>query len=100
MRNAARGLALALAVMWVSAAWAAVTSYRLQVDGLACPFCAYGIEKKLGALEGVDKVETHLKEGAVIVTMVDGANLDEATAKQAVEAAGFTLNGFEPVEAR
>src|ERR671919_1505147 len=100
MRNAVRGLAFALAVMWISAAWAAGLSYRLQVDGLACPFCAYGIEKKLTALEGVEKVETHIKDGAVIVTMEDGAALDEATAKRAVEAAGFTLNGFEPAEAQ
>jgi mercuric ion binding protein len=92
---------LCLALAWTAAdAWAAIASYRLQVDGLACPFCAYGIEKKLTALDGVDKVETHIREGAVIVTMEDGAALDEATAKRAVEAAGFTLNGFEPVEAR
>ena len=90
-----------MALVWTAAgAWAAAASYRLQVDGLACPFCAYGIEKKLTALEGVDKVETHLKEGAVIVTMADGAALDEATAKRAVEAAGFTLNGFERVEGK
>jgi mercuric ion binding protein len=90
-----------MALVWTAAgAWAAVASYRLQVDGLACPFCAYGIEKKLTALEGVDKVETHIREGAVIVTMADGAALDEATAKRAVEAAGFTLNGFERVEGK
>ena len=95
------GALLCMALVWTAAgAWAAVVSYRLQVDGLACPFCAYGIEKKLTALDGVDKVETHIREGAVIVTMEDGAALDEATAKRAVETAGFTLNGFESVEAR
>jgi copper chaperone CopZ len=93
-------LLCALALAWSAAsAWAAVASYRLQVDGLACPFCAYGIEKKLTALDGVEKVETHIREGAVIVTMEDGASLDEATAKRAVEAAGFTLDGFAPAEA-
>lgn len=91
-------LAFAFAIMWASAAWAAGPSYRIEVAGLACPFCAYGIEKKLSALDGVDKVETHIKEGAVIVTMADGASLDETTAEQAVDAAGFTLNGFERVQ--
>jgi len=98
MRDAMRALAFALAVAWVSAAWAAGPSYRLEVAGLACPFCAYGIEKELTGLERVEKVETHIKEGAVIVTMKDGANLDQAKAEQAVKEAGFTLDGFEQVE--
>ncbi len=51
--------------------------YALQVDGLACPFCAYGIEKQLLAIEGVQTVETDIKSGAVIVTMAPGSTLDE-----------------------
>jgi len=90
-------LALLVAVSTAAAALAAGPSYRLEVAGLACPFCAYGIEKKLSALDGVERIETHIKEGAVIVTMKDGATLDEATAKQAVKDAGFTLGGFEQV---
>ena len=30
--------------------------YRLRVDGLACPFCAYGVEKKLSSVKGVEKL--------------------------------------------
>jgi len=82
------------------AALAAGPSYRIEVAGLACPFCAYGIEKKLLALDGVETVETELKDGVVVVAMREGAALDEATAKQAVEAAGFTLEAFEPIEGR
>lgn len=40
------GMAVSL-LMATAAALAAGPSYRLAVDGLACPFCAYGIEKKL-----------------------------------------------------
>lgn len=86
-------------VLWL-ALWAAPTAladgvgYRLEVAGLACPFCAYGIEKKLNALEGVARVDTHIKEGVVVVTMTEGATLDKATVRQAVEDAGFTLDGF------
>lgn len=76
---------------------AAGPEYRLEVDGLACPFCAYGIEKKLHAVPGVEGVETHIGEGAVIVTMEEGIVLDEAIAKQAVREAGFTLRGFAQV---
>jgi len=91
-----------LFVLWLIA-WSATPAiaqeagYRLEVAGLACPFCAYGIEKQLNGLEGVERVDTQLKEGAVMVIMAEGATLDEATARQAVEDAGFTLDGFAHV---
>jgi len=81
-------LSLVLVATGVSAAPA---SYQLRVDGLACPFCAYGIEKKLGALAGVERVDTNIKDGVVIVTMHDGTTLDETTAKKAVKEAGVSL---------
>ena len=31
--------------------------YVVGIDGLACPFCAYGIEKQIQKLEGVEQVE-------------------------------------------
>ncbi|HKJ69710.1 MAG TPA: hypothetical protein VKA68_17270, partial [bacterium] len=34
----------------------------IQVKGLACPFCAYGLEKKLGKLNGVKQVYIGLDE--------------------------------------
>lgn len=89
-------IALILA-LFASSVFAAGSSYRIEVAGLACPFCAYGIEKKLNALEGVERVETNIKDGVVVVTMKDGAALEEAAAKKAVKDAGFTLNGFERV---
>tara|TARA_R110002110_G_scaffold129060_1_gene309069 strand:- start:2375 stop:2701 length:327 start_codon:yes stop_codon:yes gene_type:complete len=77
------------------AAMAASPAYKLQVDGLACPFCAYGVEKKLNGVDGVKAIEIDIKSGTVTVTMTDGATLDEAKAKTAVEAAGFALGAFE-----
>lgn len=88
-------LALLVAVWAGTAALAAGPSYRIEVAGLACPFCAYGIEKKLGAIDGVERLETNLKDGTVTVIMKEGATLDEATARKAVKDAGFTLDGFE-----
>lgn len=89
-------IAIALSLkLFASSVFAAGPSYRIEVAGLACPFCAYGIEKKLNAVEGVERVETNIKDGVVVVTMKDGAALDEAAAKQAVKDAGFTLNRFK-----
>lgn len=94
-----RGLlgAVLLATVWGAPhpAQAANPVYTLYADGLACPFCAYGIEKQLFAIEGVATVETDLKTGTVTITMQDGAALDEPVARKAVEDAGFTLRGFE-----
>ena len=90
-------LILGLVLMSVSA-FAAQQAYKLRVDGLACPFCAYGIEKKLNAIKGVQGVGVDIASGTVNVTMAEGASLDEATAKQAVKDAGFTLRGFEPIQ--
>ena len=75
--------------------WAAAGQvYRLQVDGLACPFCAYGIEKQMSHTQGVKGVDVDLQSGQVLVTMDGDNRLDEATARQQVKTAGFTLRGF------
>ena len=74
---------------------AQVEEVGIRVDGLSCPFCAYGVEKKVGGLDGVEKVEIEIEDGLVAVTLADGATLDEATAKQAIDEAGFTLRSFE-----
>lgn len=69
--------------------------YTLQVDGLACPFCAYGIEKQIQRIDGVESVTTDIGSGAVVITMTPGMTLEEAEAKRAVEAAGFTMRRFQ-----
>ena len=89
--------ALLLLGLLAAPAWAAqgANIYNVGVDGLGCPFCAYGVEKKVGGLKGVETVEIEIEDGLVAVTLADGATLDEATAKQAVDEAGFTLRKFE-----
>ena len=69
-------------------------SYALQVEGLACPFCAYGIEKKLSTIEGVKDIEVDVKQGEIIVTMAEGATMSEELAREKVEDAGFSLRSM------
>ncbi|TDJ19699.1 MAG: copper chaperone, partial [Gammaproteobacteria bacterium] len=83
-----------LAMVLSSAAFAGGNQYALAVDGLACPFCAYGVEKKLSAIEGVESVETDVKSGQVVVTLTAGKTLSEEVARQAVKDAGFTLRSL------
>lgn len=102
MRKGIGLVAVAAAIGWAVPGMAqqANAVYALRVDGLACPFCAFGIEKRLTAVRGVDKIEIELKSGTVRVTMKEGATLDEATARKAVEDAGFSLRGFRRVTVR
>ena len=89
------GLVLGLMLFAATAALADSHVYKLYVDGLACPFCAYGVEKHIGGLENVKTVEILINEGIVAVTMASGKTLDEAKAKQAISDSGFTLRKFE-----
>ena len=86
-----------LGLTWHVAALAAGTQYQLGVDGLACPFCAYGVEKKLSSIEGVESIKVDIVKGQVIVTMTDDIALTELVAGTKVEQAGFTLRSFSQV---
>jgi mercuric ion binding protein len=91
-------LPLALILITSMTTFADTLTYKLQVDGLACPFCAFGIEKQLGKIDGVDQLDTDIKAGVILLTMKNGVFLDETAAKQAVERAGFTLRGLEHIQ--
>lgn len=76
------------------------TTYSMRVDGLACPYCAYGIEKKLEQIEGVDaeSIDVDLKAGVVRVTTTDDVELTEERMKELFHDAGFTYRGMEHKE--
>ncbi|MDR5866065.1 heavy-metal-associated domain-containing protein [Halomonas koreensis] len=98
-RRLRRPLLVVITLLLAASAYAAGPRYRLEVDGLACPFCAYGIEKRLLALEGVADVQIDIAEGAAIVTMDDGRTLAAPQAAMAVDRAGFTLGDFTALDA-
>lgn len=72
--------------------------YKLRIDGLACPFCAYGAEKKLKSVESFISLEISLNKAEAIVTLEDGAAFTEDQARRLINDAGFALRGFERVE--
>ncbi len=94
------GLAVVVLALWVASASAqmATQTYRLHVDGLACPFCAYGIEKQLSRIDGVETIDIDIGAGAITLGVADGKTLDEPAARRAVEAAGFSLRDFERIQ--
>ncbi len=62
----------------------------VRVDGASCPFCAFGLEKRLGHLEGVANVKIEMKGGKAIITLREGATVSEEALREAVEEAGST----------
>ena len=90
-----RTAVFALALLFSLSALAAPTQYQLRIDGLACPFCAYGIEKELNRTAGVAAIDIDINNGTVTVTMNEGATMTEAKADRIVKDAGFTLRAFE-----
>lgn len=62
----------------------------VRVDGASCPFCAFGLEKRLGRIAGVASVTIDMKAGKAIVSVKKGAKITEQALRQAVEEAGFT----------
>ncbi len=82
------------ALSWSSFSFAAGTQYDLRVDGLACPFCAYGIEKEFTRTEGVESVDIDIKNGLVIVKTREGKSFGEDQLKSIINDTGFTMKSM------
>lgn len=87
--------ALLLTLISTTAAWAAGTQYVMRVDGLACPYCAYGVEKKLKQIDGVEHIDVDLNKGVVTVDVAEGVQLTEPQMQQLFKDAGFTYRGMK-----
>jgi len=62
---------------------------KLVVDGLACPFCAYGLEKKINTIDRVENLYINLKDGFVTFEVPRENKPSEEKLKEIVEDAGF-----------
>ncbi len=82
-------------LLFLQSVFAAGTHYEMRVDGLACPFCAYGIEKKLKAVEGTSDISVDLNKGLVKVNTVEGKELTEEQMKKLFNDAGFTYRSMK-----
>jgi len=76
---------------WNSLVFSAEKIIQIRADGLACPYCAYGIEKKLMKITGVKHVDFDLKKGLVLVTGEKNLELNEAQLKTLFDDSGFTF---------
>ena len=64
---------------------------EVTILGLACPFCAYGVQKKMKGLEGVADLEIDLNEGLAALTLAEGKDLSNEVLLRTVKDAGFEV---------
>ena len=76
-------------------ALASVDEAQIHVEGLACPFCVYGVEKNLKRVPGVVSLLTTIRTGWVHIDMEPNAVLDTDALKEAIKKAGFTPSDIE-----
>ncbi len=73
-------------------------SVRLKVDGMVCPFCAYGLEKRLEEIVSIDAVLIRISDGLVQIRTKEGQELTDEALTDAVKKSGFTLTEIERLE--
>lgn len=63
---------------------------KLEVDGLACPFCAYGIEKNLRSnIEGLDNLYINIEKGYLTFSFPKPNKPNNKELEDIIEEAGF-----------
>ncbi len=67
----------------------------VEIGGLACPFCAYGIEKRVRKLEEVAELAVLLEEGKIQIILRDGRTISSDRLAKAIEDAGFEAQRIE-----
>ncbi|WP_375252456.1 heavy-metal-associated domain-containing protein [Dokdonia donghaensis] len=88
-----KAIIVLVAVVMVSAfakAQKTMDTFEVQVDGLGCPFCAYGLEKKFKEFKGIKKVEIDIETGDFSFQYPSERNLTMQAVVKQVEKAGYT----------
>lgn len=66
----------------------------VKVDGLTCPFCAYGMEKRLKKLESVKEYKVEHDKGLVELYQKPNRVIDLDEVHSAIEGSGFSPREF------
>lgn len=95
--NAARtrplkGLGVVAVTLALSApaAWAELRKVDQTVYGMDCAPCAYGVEKGIKKLDGVEEVAVSLNDGNAVVELAEDNEVSIADIRRVVSDGGFT----------
>jgi len=89
-----RNVALLALILWSASVLADGGQYQIRVDGMACPYCAYGIEKNLKKIDGVEEIVVDLNKGLVTVNVTDGTTFSDSQLTKLFSDAGFTFRSM------
>lgn len=81
---------LTLMVVFSTVAQEGKDKFMVQVDGLGCPFCAYGLEKKFKEFKGIKNVKIDIETGDFSFSYPAEKALMLTDVEKQVEKAGYT----------
>lgn len=82
--------ALALLSSTIAQSAGSAQPVDIQVSGMTCPFCVYGVKKKLEQLPGVARAQVSLDKKMARITPQSGQTLDMDRIREAITEAGFS----------
>lgn len=69
--------------------------FTVTVEGLGCPFCAYGLEKKFKEVQGVKSIKIDIETGLMTFTADASKNLSLESVDRQVDKAGYTAKAIK-----
>lgn len=67
---------------------------EIDVEGMNCPFCAYGLKSQLEKLSDIETAEVSLEVNKVRLTLKEGVKANEALYRETIKDAGFSSYGI------
>ena len=68
---------------------------KIEIKGMACPFCAGGMAKELGKIAGVKEVDLSFEDGIAFLTTTIEQKPSKEDLIKIVEDAGFDVGEIE-----
>jgi mercuric ion binding protein len=62
----------------------------VTIDGLACPYCAYGLRKHLLTIPGVAGVKVSPEQSEAVIEVAPGSSVNDAEIRNAIASAHFS----------
>jgi copper chaperone CopZ len=89
---------LTISVLLSTSAFAGQKTIQIGLDGLVCAFCAQGVEKKMKAQAGTDKVFVSLDKKIALVALKEGKDIEDAKIKAEITDAGYVVTSIARTE--
>ncbi len=90
---------IAIALFSTVTIFAQTDKFAVTVEGLGCPFCAYGLEKKFKELKVAKDIKIEITTGVMTFTADASNNLSIEKVSSQVDKAGYTTKDVKIIRA-